>query len=99
MTLSCTCSSLLISEAVLEHADVFADRMRLPEAGINLFKFNEHCSQDKYNFFYLHQKGPDSLDSFLVRLYASSVSTYDFFPEQSFRSEESRGESGTWISI
>ena len=36
VTLSCTCSSLLISEAVLEHADVFADRMRLPEAGINL---------------------------------------------------------------
>lgn len=36
VTLSWTCSSLLISEAVLEHADVFADRMRLPEAGINL---------------------------------------------------------------
>lgn len=51
MTLSCTCSSLLISEAVLEHADVFADRMRLPEAGINLLKFNERCSQDKHNFF------------------------------------------------
>ena len=36
MTLSCTCSSRLISEAVLEHDDVLADSMRLPEAGINL---------------------------------------------------------------
>lgn len=45
VTLSCTCSSLRISEAVLEHADVFADRIRLPEAGINLLKFNKHRFQ------------------------------------------------------
>lgn len=32
----CTCSSFFISEAVLEHAEVFADKMRLPESGINL---------------------------------------------------------------
>ena len=50
MTLSCTCSSLLISEAVLEHADVFADRMRFPEAGINLVKFNKRCLQGSQKF-------------------------------------------------
>lgn len=36
MTLSCTCSTFRISDAVPEHAEVFADRMRLPDAGIDL---------------------------------------------------------------
>ena len=49
MTLSCTCSSRLISEAVLEHDDVLADSMRLPEAGINLSMLNsEPFSVEKW---------------------------------------------------
>lgn len=45
--LSCTCSSFLISEAVLEHADVFADRIRLPEARINLLDYNVIAKRNK----------------------------------------------------
>ena len=45
--LSCTCSSFLISEAVLEHADVLADRIRLPEARINLLDYNVIVKSNK----------------------------------------------------
>ena len=41
VTFNCTCSTFRISEAVLEHAEVFADRMRLPDAGIYLLDKNQ----------------------------------------------------------